>query len=56
MQKNNFWFFSLFALLIIGANIDMNIYIRIALILNAVIVFIDSVRRLVQYGRNRKEA
>lgn len=49
METRNFWFISLCVLLILSANIGLNIPVRIALFANAVIIILDvikSVRRL----------
>lgn len=46
MVKKNFWFITLCALLVISANVGLNVFLRIALFANAVVILIDVVERL----------
>lgn len=53
----NFWFITLCVLLILSTNIGLSIPLRIAIIANAVIIFIEvakQIRRLIN-GRNKEK-
>ncbi len=51
--KENFWFFSLCALWIMAANTGYNIWTRIALGANAVIVLLGVIQRVRGYYHGR---
>ena len=57
MIKNNFWFITLCALLAISANSESNVFFRIALFANSIVVLLEvakEIRRLA-YGTIKKK-
>lgn len=46
MAKNNFWFISLCVLLLISVCTGLNVYLRIAIGLNAVVILLDIIKRI----------
>ena len=53
MSEKNFWFISLCALLIISANTEMNVFMRIALGANAIVVLIDVIKEMREIRNGR---
>ena len=45
MVKRNFWFISLCALFIISLCVGFNIFLRIALFANGIVILIDVIKR-----------
>lgn len=43
MKKNDFWFFSLIALLVVAISTGWNLWLRIAIIANSILVFMQVV-------------
>lgn len=55
MKKNDFWFLSLCALIVISANTGLNIPLRIALGANAIVVLIDVAKTARRICNERNE-
>ena len=44
MKNNEFWFITLCVILILTANVGLNLPLRIALVANSVVILIDVIR------------
>lgn len=55
-NNNDFWFISLCALLVISARVGLDIYMRIAIAANAVVVLADVARQVWRFVNGNKEA
>ena len=54
MKNNNFWFWSLVALIIISNATDLGVFGRVALIANALVVLLGVVRSAVRIYKQRR--
>ena len=55
MVEKNFWFITLCALLIISAYIGLNIFLRIAIAANAVVILSEVVMDIRRFSNGRKK-
>lgn len=55
MAEKNFWFITLCALLIISAYTGLNIYLRIAIGANAVVILAEVIRGIRRFTNGRKK-
>ncbi len=56
MAKNNFWFISLCAFLIISVNLGLSVPLQIAIISNALIILIDVFKEIRRLHNERHKA
>ena len=52
---DDFWLYSMIALLLISRNSELSIFMKVALILNAVMVTIHLINDIKEYWNGRKE-
>ena len=52
---DNFWLYSMIALLLISRNGELSIFMKVALVLNALMITINLVKQITEYCNGRKE-
>lgn len=55
MAKNNFWFISLCVFLLVSVYTGLNVYLRIAIGLNAVVILLDIIKQIKGYSGGKEK-